>query len=403
MNPSCSLLTLCACCISLSGCLSPIALHKAVLEYDRTVNRVEAELLLLNIARSRQYHPIHFTTVSSVAATFDFRVESGILGRIGPSPEDAPVEVGFSTSVAENPTVTIIPISGEEFTKRILRPLDESQFEFLVHQGLDINMLLRLMARGMLIERGGSSSLIFNDPSHADEYREIRQRLLHLAGLNQSGQLFIEPLVYEEPYPVALERALTPVEVVAVLDTGYRWTRPTDDTPPTLMRKIKGRLVMSNDNPKNMNSEERRRLNEIIEQDPRDWIYVDIKPEFPGGTYPFRGKILLRSFTAILGFIARGIAEEPEFPVAPNPRTDVIGRNPARTLEIAETGEVPTDSDFFVELEGRYYSLRRVPVTQGMVPSWNQEAFSVLTNLFQMTVTDVSSTKTPLISIPKGE
>ncbi len=138
--------------LSLSGCLSPIALHKAVLEYDRTVNRVEAELLLLNIARARQYHPIHFTTVSSVAATFDFRTEAGILGRIGSSPEDAPVEVGFSTSVAENPTVTIIPISGEEFTKRILRPLDESQFEFLVHQELDINMLLRLMARGVHVE-----------------------------------------------------------------------------------------------------------------------------------------------------------------------------------------------------------------------------------------------------------
>lgn len=389
--------------LSFSGCLSPIALHKAVLEYDRTVNRVEAELLLLNIARARQYHPIHFTTVSSVAATFDFRVEAGILGRIGATPEDAPVEVGYSTSIAENPTVTIIPISGEEFTKRILRPLDESQFEFLVHQGLDINMLLRLMGRGMLIKQEGASSVILNNPSLTNDYREFRQRLLHMDALNQSGHLFIQRLMYEEAYPVALGRAMTPVEVVAALDKGYRWTSPTGSGESILSRNIRARLVITNYNPKNLNSEERRRLNEAIDQDPRDWIFVDIKPGFPGGDYPLQGKIFLRSFNAILGFLARGIAEETEFPVEPDPRTGPVGRNPARTLEITETEKAPTNADFFVDLEGRFYSLRRVPISEGMVHSWNQEAFSVLTNLFQMTVTDVSNTKTPLISIPKGE
>ena len=56
---------------SLMGCLSPIAMHRAVIEYDRTVSYVEADLLLLNIARARYHRPVHFTAVSSVAATFD--------------------------------------------------------------------------------------------------------------------------------------------------------------------------------------------------------------------------------------------------------------------------------------------------------------------------------------------
>ena len=59
-------------CLLLAGCLSPIAMHRAVIEYDRTVYRVESELLLLNIARARHYRPVHFTAVSSVAATFTF-------------------------------------------------------------------------------------------------------------------------------------------------------------------------------------------------------------------------------------------------------------------------------------------------------------------------------------------
>src|SRR5499427_9178244 len=132
----------------LTGCLSPIALHRAVLEYDRTVSQVEAELLLLNIARARHHRPVHFTAVSSVAATFDFRTNVGIRGGFGPStdPSERPLTLEYGASVAENPTVTIVPISGEEFTKRILRPLEESHFDFLAHQGFDINMILRLMA-----------------------------------------------------------------------------------------------------------------------------------------------------------------------------------------------------------------------------------------------------------------
>src|SRR5512142_1717057 len=68
---------------ALSGCLSPIAMHRAVIEYDRTVSYVEADLLLLNIARARFHRPVHFTAVSSVAATFDFRTNTGITAGFG--------------------------------------------------------------------------------------------------------------------------------------------------------------------------------------------------------------------------------------------------------------------------------------------------------------------------------
>jgi len=138
--------------ISLGGCLSPIALHQAVLEYDRTVNRVQAEMLLLNIARARHSLPIHFTGISSIAATFEFRANAGIAGVIAKSPGINTLAPALSTSVSENPTVSIIPIQGEEFMKRLLTPMDESKFEFFIHQGVEPAILLRLMARGIVVE-----------------------------------------------------------------------------------------------------------------------------------------------------------------------------------------------------------------------------------------------------------
>lgn len=390
---------------SLTGCLSPIAMHRAVLEYDRTVSQVESELLLLNIARARHHRPVHFTAVSSVAATFDFRTSAGIRGGLGPVTDSSerPINLEYGASVAENPTVTIVPISGEEFTKRILRPLEESHFDFLAHQGFDINMILRLMARGMVLEDGEKGrTVLFNTPGRREEYAAFRKRLLHLASLQQARALSIEPLSYEEPFPVALDRALTPAEVVAALDKGYRWSVRNQANSQILARKVIGRLVIANYEPWRLSNEDRHRLNEEIQRFPLDYVFVDIRPSFPGGEWPMRGVIQLRSFNAIIGFVARGISEEPGFHVDPDQRTGPVSMNPDHVLDIDETISAPKDSQFSVEFEGTYYSISKFPISGGMVPSWNQESFSVLANLFQMTVTDVSNVKTPIISIPKG-
>jgi hypothetical protein len=390
--------------ILLTGCLSPIAMHRAVIEYDRTVHQVEAELLLLNIARARHYRPVHFTAVSSVAATFDFHVNAGVIGRIsrGPLPDDSLVDLNYGTEVAENPTVTIIPVSGEEFTKRILRPLDESHLEFLARQGFDLSMVLRLLGRGIVIEGEEAPTIVFNTPSRREEYREFRRRLLHLAALDSQKKLRIAPIMYEEAFPISLERALTPAEVVAAIDRGYRWSVPTEGRPALLIRRVTGRLAITNYDLNRLDNDERKRLNAEIGGVPADHVFVDIRPGFPGGEYPLKGFLLLRSFNSIISFVARGIAEDPGYHVDPDPRTGPVQRNPAHVLEIEESSSPLKDAEFSVEFEGKYYSIRKFPITEGMVPSWNQEAFAVLANLFQMTVTDVSSVKTPIISIPKG-
>ena len=388
---------------SLPGCLSPIAMHRAVIEYDRTVSYVEADLLLLNIARARYHRPVHFTAVSSVAATFDFRTSAGISGGLGRAPEAAEraINLEYSASVAENPTITIVPITGEEFTKRVLRPLDEDKFEFLVRQGYDINMVLRLMARGIAFDDERGPIVLFNAPSQGEGYREFRRRLLHLAGLDAERQLFVGPILFEESHTVRTNRPPNPDEVVAALEKGFRWEGDEEGKVHTVRRKAVGRLVIANYDPARLSNEERRHLHEEAQRAPLDSILVDIRPGNPGGDYPLHGSILLRSMNAIIGFVARSIEEEQEMMVSPDVRTKTVVRNPARTLEIEESDSKPGDYEFSVPFDGRYYSIRKYPVSQGMVPSWNQEAFAVLSNLFQMTVTDLTKYPTPAIAIAK--
>jgi len=385
----------------LSGCLSPIAIHRAVIEYDRTVSYVEADLLLLNIARARHHRPVHFTAVSSVAATFDFRTSAGIRGGFGPVTDsrDRPLNLEYSATIAENPTITIIPVTGEEFTKRVLRPLDEAKFEFLVRQGYDINMVLRLMARGIALDDERGPIVLFNTPSQGEGYQEFRRRLLHLAGLDAERKLYVGPILFEESHAVRTNRPPNPDEVVAALEKGFRWEGDSEGKVHTVRRKAVGCLLIANYDPARLSNDERRRLHEEAQRVPLDSVLVDIHPGSPGGEYPLHGPILLRSMNSIIGFVAKSIEEDLEMMVLPDPRTKPKSEIPRRRLKLKSRIQNRAITNF--QCYSTAATIRSAGVSQGMVPSWNQEAFAVLSNLFQMTVTDLTKYPTPAITIAK--
>ncbi|HQR16391.1 MAG TPA: hypothetical protein PLZ37_17660, partial [Nitrospira sp.] len=129
--------------LNLAGCLSPPTLTRAVVSYDEAITDSISKQLLLNIARAHHHQPVHFTGVSNVAATFDFRVNAGATPALTGESGTTILPV-FGGSVAENPTISIAPIDGEEFTRRLLTPFQESKFTLLLRQGGDIDLLLRL-------------------------------------------------------------------------------------------------------------------------------------------------------------------------------------------------------------------------------------------------------------------
>ncbi len=345
-----------------SGCASPVAMHKAVLEYDWTVNRIETELLLLNIARTRYHEPIHFTAVSNIAATFDFRVNSGLTGLLAGVPGADSLSLTLGSSAAENPTVTIIPIQGKEFTTRLLTPITEETVFFLAQQGIDPAILFRLVSRGIILE----SEVLSNQPHRQEEYRKVRQRIIHWSWLQSERRLFIGPLEYT--------------------DGGQRKT---------------GRIVMTNYDPNALPNDERLALQRQAERFARHHLLVDIRPGHPGGDFPLFGTIRLRSFKAILEFIGRGIIEEPEFHVDPDPRTGPVAINPAKTLTIRESRTQPEEAIISAQKRGLWYYIDQESAKGEAVDRWNHEAFDLLYQLYHLTVTDISQIPSLPIAISK--
>jgi len=382
--------------LMLTGCVGPPALHRSVLGYDETTNQLDQEILLLNIARLSHEDPVHFTMTGSIAATFDFTTSGNFSGSIVTSPGDNIFNFGSSTSASENPTLSIIPLSGQDFTQRVITPLSENAFAKLGYQDLPISIIMRLMASAIQIEdkEGGPRvGFIRNNVKHPEEYAKFRRFVMHLESLQMQNQLFVNHLIFTKDIwdDVKKPWTLDPPDLDQANILGMRWDRNKDGTYK-LSRRKKGRVLVSNYDQRILTDKEHDTLNQIANRQPDNYVTVDIREGYPGGEIPLFGTIKLRSFFHILQAVSNGVGEhqkELQIDITPDPRTrGKIEYNPRQTLTINVSDTSPSDDVLNIQYKGRYFSIGDSP--------WDRTAFMLLNGLFQMTVTDISDAGIPI-------
>lgn len=377
-----------------AGCTSNVALDRELLAYDTTTSESVSKQLLINIARARRNEPIHFTTVSNIAATYKFAVNAGVGGAVTGTRGSLLVPL-IGGSAEENPTVSIVPMQGEEFTQRLLTPFPEQKLTLLLRQGYDVDSLLRLMAAELRLQEDGPGKVVthLNRPSDRVGYAIFRRVMAHLSSIQDRHALNVEPLHFQQTWTVPAT-AVTP-ETYASTYKDFSLSYDADKRAYHVSKRVNGRVVITNYDPAVLPNEERLRLHAEAEEAPANDILVDIRDGYTGGEYPLHGRLRLRSFHEVLTSIGRGIAEEPEFDVRPDPRTPAITENPVHTIEIVEARELPPGSGLSVEWRGYRYAVREQSGYQ-----WNKKAFSLLYQLYQISLSSVVGTG-PTITIAK--
>ena len=382
--------------VALSGCASPIALNRAVLAYDDAITSAASKQLLMNIARARHHQPIHFTGVSNVAATFDFRFNAGATPALGGLAGAVLMPI-FGGSVAENPTISIVPIEGEEFTKRLLTPFQQNKFTLLLRQRFDVDHLLRLMAQEVRLEQSGQRIAYRNTPSDRQGYEIFRRVALHLSAIQDENQLYAEPLNVERTWTIPA--GSVSAEGFQALEKEFFVIYNKQDNTYTLRKHVPGPILITNYDPDILSPEERARLSSAA----GDWITsdvtFDIRAGYVGGEWPITGTFRLRSFHSILYFLGQTLGEDPEYPVEKDPRTPAIANdeNPVAAMDIVVSDSSPPDSDLSIRLHSQYYTVN----TTGPLARWNRDGFQMLYLLFQMTISDIPRVGVPSITIAK--
>jgi len=382
------------CSLAMTGCLSPITLNRAVTTYDEAITDAISKQLLINIARAHQHQPIHFTGVSNIAATFDFRVSAGATPALTGEASRGLMPI-FGGSVAENPTISIVPIEGEEFTKRLLTPYQETKFLLLLRQRYDIDLLLRLMAQELRVTENGQEVAYRNRPADRAGYEMFRRVVTHLSAIQDQNQLHAEPLVYHRTWTIPANSVTA--EGFQVLQKEYLVTYSQKDNTYTLRKQVLGRTLITNYDPDTLSPDERARLIDETEEGHLNDVAFDIRPGHFGGEYPLKGDFRLRSFNTILNFLGRSLGEDPEYHVDKDPRTPVVHENPVHTMELLLSDGAPSDADLSIQSHGKYYAVN----TTGPLARWNRQAFQMLYLLFQMTVSEVPRVGVPSITIAK--
>jgi len=326
--------------VAISGCIGPPVLERAVLGYDEVTKTLDEKLLLLNIARVSNQEPVHFTSTSSIAATFNWTATLGASGEVTESKGTNFLNLNLGGSASENPTFSISPVSGKEFTERVATPFPDTIFEFLVFQGGKINQAMRLMSAGIEVQKpdGRFVRFIENDPQRPKEYEEFRRIAAHLQWLNDNRQLFVRSLVFDETLIADFKNTPSAGDINGGFNMGLRWRqKPNGNYELTQLKG--GRVVVTNFDPMALTDQQRFELDEKIKKNPSGFVDLDIQPNGPGGNFPIQGAIKLRSMFQILNFIATGIRIAPEFEVSSNvpiEETDAGGNYSA--LLIVERG-----------------------------------------------------------------
>ncbi len=358
-----------------AGCVGRTAFSDTVLDYDDSVSRAQARMLLLNIARAHHRRPLHFTTVSGIAATFDFETQATVAGELSESPGLSLFLPSFGLRFSENPTLNIVPIQGEEFTRRLLTPLDESVLGFFYHQGVDMALLLSLIAHGIVVEEpNGERRLLGNDPEGKEEFD---QQIEKLAALNRNRRIDVGALILEENWALEGSQNPDPLSLAQLIEQGFDYRRDQKET--RLQRRTLGRQVLTNYDPATLSSHQRTELQQQAQDYPSSFVLVDIKTTSPESSW--RGWIKLRSLSSILDATASAVnspTENAKFP-----------------LRVVRDEDAPDDSLFQVRYENAAFFLPNDGEGQ------NATAFRILYRLYQMTVSPIPGNAVPAVTIAK--
>jgi hypothetical protein len=452
-----------ACFFTLTGCLSPITLNRAVIAYDEAVSKAESEQLLINIARAQHHQSIHFTRVPNIAATFDFRINAG--GTPALTGESGGLLMPlFGGSVAENPTFTIVPIEGEEFTKRLLTPFHQSKLTLLLRQHFDVDLLLRMLAQEVHLQHGHAQNRtdeVRNDPEHHFRFRRGKHRHgsrqeSHVDPQRVGGQHDLSEraiqLTEEQEYrvrqrserhrrqvayrnnpssqteyemfrrvvlhlsaiqdqrklyaePLTFERSWripagsVSAEGFQALEKEFTVHYNPEDNTYTLSKQILGPVLITNYDPDIICCEERAELFDLTSPWVEHDVAFDIRPDFVGGEWPIRGSFRLRSFHSILNFLGHSLGEEAEYHVEKDPRTPPIKRDENPAMTLDLVVSETPLKN--VGLSVRSNGKYYAVNTDGHLAHWNLNAFQLLNILFRMTVTDAPLFSAPGITIAK--
>jgi hypothetical protein len=181
--------------LGLCGCavVGPQSIGGGRAAYTEVINRTEDEQILNVVVRQRYDETFGMMTVASVTANIRFSAQASSDIGLGNSDNYDGNLVPLSAGVAyeENPTVSYVPLSGEDFTRRMLSPVSVNEWVLLSGNTRNPSHLLALAARRINSLRSpllGQAPVTPEFPRFLELYNQLRRaQVVEIVQADQSG------------------------------------------------------------------------------------------------------------------------------------------------------------------------------------------------------------------------
>lgn len=167
----------------LFGCeyIGPKAVKAGRSDYNKAIQTTDVEQLLLNIVRLRFSDKPYFLEIASISATTEASVA---IGRT----EVESVQGGIS--YLEKPNILYLPLTGEEFVRQLLEPVDLETLALLRGAGWEIDDILRVFAQH-INEIPNAPTGSGSTPEGTPQYMEFLQLVEALDELEDNASMVL--------------------------------------------------------------------------------------------------------------------------------------------------------------------------------------------------------------------
>ena len=183
----------------LSGCstLGPQLVLNSHIDYNKAVEQVIQEELLLNIVRRRYYEAPQFVTISSISTSMS--TSAGVSAGTGFGNQGTPTtgNVGGNFNWSDSPTVTITPRQGMEILGALTARMGVLTIAKMAQAGYRFDFLLALMTEGLTDVRGPEVGVGTDFRPGDKEFIEVIQSVGRLI---DTGQLKAGTFAWNDPY-----------------------------------------------------------------------------------------------------------------------------------------------------------------------------------------------------------
>jgi hypothetical protein len=263
--------------LGFTGCFGPIAMKHDIQSYNEDILKSETQMLLYNVGLLSQHQPPHFMMLANVSQSRTFSATSGFswaqaLSAINPitavahivSPttttttttsafgtEGAWTAGPFSTTSSENPTITFVPIQGQDFYNRFESPLRDKMTILLEDERWsDVptptedfyapakqEIIIRMFTQSLFIVHGDNDKchtgrIYRNQTGTSDFYPNYDFDMFDECVQEIMTHRNLQYVQIDGHYPVLTKAGADPsaTDVITALGQGYEWTKDNKDS-----------------------------------------------------------------------------------------------------------------------------------------------------------------------------